>query len=121
MNSTKNMVEVARKKGPKLSMKLMVWNYRGLGGPFIISQLKESQILYLPDIIFISETKQNKGFVSIVCRKLKVKDRWDVVESRGKSGEMMIFWEEHVKLHEVIKSDFYIEAEVEGVGLEGKC
>lgn len=80
----------------------------GLGGPSTISQL-------------MCETKQKIGFVSTVYRRLKVKDRWDVVDSKGKSGGLLVFWGEHVKVYKVIKSDYCIEVDVEGAGDEGRC
>lgn len=56
-----------------------------------ISQLKESKRLYFPNIGFISETKQKQGFVRTVCKRLGVKDRWDIVNSYGKSGGLLVF------------------------------
>lgn len=69
---------------PTGSIKLLVWNCRGLGDLFRISQLKEySTRLNLPDITFLCETKQKKGFVNTVVRRLKCKERWDVVDTIG--------------------------------------
>lgn len=67
-------------------MKLLSWNCRGLGGPSTISQLKKLVRVSLPDVTFICETKQKSGFVNTVCRSLKCKGHWEVVdpvESRG--------------------------------------
>lgn len=61
-----------------------------MGGPSTIAQLKESIRLYLPYIIFISETKQKKEFVNTVCKRLKWKYRWEVVEPVGRSGRMLV-------------------------------
>lgn len=66
-----------------LSMRLMAWNCRGLGGVSTIFQLQESKRLYLLDVSFISETKQKKWFVSTVCWKFGVKEIWDVVNPSG--------------------------------------
>lgn len=43
-----------------------------------------------------------------------------MVEPRGRSGGMLIFWEEHVKMHQLIRTYFCIEAEIEGTELEGR-
>lgn len=77
-------------------MRALAWNCKGMGGPFTISQLKESIRLYLPDIIFICEAKQSKGFMGIVCRRLKFGDRWAVRYPVGKKGD---FWLHGLKLH----------------------
>lgn len=101
-------------------MKIMAWNCRGLGGSFTISQLKESIRLHLPDIIFISETKQKKGFVHTVSKRLKWKGRWDVVDPVGRSGGLLVVWGEKVSICRIIKSDFCIELEIECEGVEGR-
>lgn len=74
-------------------MKLLSWNCRGLGGPFTISQLKDTVRLYLPDITFICEIKQKKGFVSSVCKRLRCRDRWDIVEPSGRKKRTIDFLE----------------------------
>lgn len=68
----------------------MVWNCGGLGGPATISQLKESPRLYLPDVIFLYETKQPVGFIGIVCKKLRFETRWDTCDPVGKKGGLMV-------------------------------
>lgn len=77
---------------PSGSMRILAWNRRGLGGPSTISQVKESLRLYLPEMIFLSETKQKKGCVSTIYKKLKWKDRWECVEPIGKSGGLLVGW-----------------------------
>lgn len=59
----------------------------GLGGPSTIPQLKESLRLYLPDLMFIYETKQESGFVSIVCKNLRYGKRWERWNQWVKRGE----------------------------------
>lgn len=74
-------------------MRILAWNCRALGGPSTISQLKESVRQYLPDITFISETKQPKRFVNTVCRRLKCRDRWEVVDPIGRKEGYYCFGE----------------------------
>lgn len=68
-------------------MRILSWNCRGLGGPSTISQLNKATRLHLPDLAFVCETKQRKGFIAIVCKRLKYKERWDVVEPDRRKGE----------------------------------
>lgn len=64
--------------------------------------------------------RQNrKGFVSIVCRPLKVKERWDVANLSGSQGDYWFFGDK-IQVHQIVKTDFNIELEVEGEGCEGK-
>lgn len=83
----------------------MCWG--GLGGPSTISQLKESIRLNLPDVIFLSEAKQKKGFVKTVCKRLRCKDRWGTIEPVGRSGGIFMCWGERVSVKQIIKSDFF--------------
>lgn len=64
--------------------------------------------------------RQNrKGFVSTVCKGLKVKERWDVANPSGRQGELLAFWGDKIQVHQIVKTDFSIELEVEGEGCEG--
>lgn len=100
-------------------MKLLAWNCRGLGSPSTIPQLKESIRQSLSDVTFLSETKQKKGFVNTVCRRLKCKDRWEVVDPIGSKGGMLVMWGESVRVKQIIKSDFSIELEVDSDCFDG--
>lgn len=53
-------------------MKLMAWNYKGLGEISTVSQLKESVRFHLPDVIFLCKTKQSRGFIRTVCKSLNL-------------------------------------------------
>lgn len=70
---------------PNGSMRLLTWNCRGLeGDAFTIFQLKEAQRLSLPDITCVCETKQKESFVKTVCKRLKCKENWEVVDPIGR-------------------------------------
>lgn len=73
-------------------MRLLSWNCRGLGGPSTVSQLKESVRLNLLDMIFLCETKQYKGFIGTVCKRLKFGNKWEVRKPLGRKGDMMVAW-----------------------------
>lgn len=40
------------------------------------------------------------------------------MESRGRNGGILIFWGENVLVHQIIKSEFCIDTEIEGDGFE---
>lgn len=101
-------------------MRLLSWNCRGLGEASTISQLKESQRLYLPDMTFVCETKQKSSFVKTVCRKLKCKENWEVVDPIGKKGGLLLFWGDNISVCRIEKREFSIEVEVEGKDFQGK-
>lgn len=101
-------------------MRLLSWNCRGLGGASTISQLKESQRLYLPDMTFVCETKQKVSFIKTVCRQLQCKNNWAVVDPIGKSGGLFLFWGDNITVLRLEKGDFSMEVEVEGNDFAGK-
>lgn len=94
-------------------MKILAWNCRGLGGPPTVSQLRESLRFFKPELAFFCETKRRKGFVGIVCKRMRWRDRWYAVEPNGKSGGLLLGWDEGVTVHQVRNSSFYIELEFE--------
>lgn len=94
-------------------MRIISWNCRGLGGPAIVPQLKESMRLYLPDLLFICETKQKCGFIRTVCRNLSLGIRWDMVEPVGKRGGLLVAWSDRIQIQKIIKRDFCVEMLVE--------
>lgn len=98
---------------PMLSMKILTWNCRGLGGPSTISQLKESMRLTLPDVVLLCETKQPSGFVGTVCRKLNFETRWEVNAPIGKKGGMLVAWNKSIEVKQIRKTTFSLEVCVE--------
>lgn len=81
----------------------MSWNCRALWGSFTVSQLKESLRLFMPELIFVCETKKRKGFVSTVCKKLGGRregvDRWHVVNLVERSRGLLLEWEKEVTIY----------------------
>lgn len=94
-------------------MTILAWNCRGLGRSATISQLKESSRLYLPDVYFLCETKQSRGFVGSVCQKLRLGNWWDTWDPVGKKGGLMVAWRNRVEVKQIRKSEFCIEMLVE--------
>lgn len=45
------------------TMKILSWNYQGLGSKWTISFLREIQFKHKPAFLFLSETKQQFDFV----------------------------------------------------------
>lgn len=59
---------------------------------------------------------RKKSFVKTVCRNLKCKDNWENVDSNGKFGGLLLFWEDGLTIYKIEKSEFCIEVEVEVEG-----
>lgn len=101
-------------------MKIMAWNCRGLGSPFIIPQLKESLRLFKPELVFLYETKRQKGFVGSVCRKLGWGDRWYEVDPEERSGGLLLGQSSDVIVHQIHSNSYSIEVEFETTKTKGK-
>lgn len=95
-------------------MRILSWSCRGL------PQLKESIRLFKPELIFICETKRKKGFVSTVCKKMGLGDRWYVVDPIGKSGGLLLEQGTDVTIFQIITTAFSMEIEFETPEIEGK-
>lgn len=94
---------------PSDPMKIMSENCRGFGGPFTISQLKESTWLNLLDVTFVCKTKQTRNFTEIVCKKMKLGSRWMTGDPVGGSGGI---WSEQVQVKIMESINFSIELHV---------
>lgn len=77
--------------------------------------MTESIRLHLPDVIFVCETQQARGFMGTVCKKLHFGNKWEVRDPRGKKGGLLVAWRDTVRILRVWSSDFCIEIHVESV------
>lgn len=68
--------------------------------------------LHLPELLFVSEIKQTKGFIGTMCKKLRFVDRWTVSEPVGRKGGLMLAWNENVQVRVIRCTNFCIEAQV---------
>lgn len=98
---------------PNEPMKLMAWNCRGLGETSTVSQLKEYIRFHLLDVIFLCETKQSRGFIGTVCKKLKFGNRWVASDPVGRKENELVAWKEHVNILSFWQNEFSIELQVE--------
>lgn len=72
-------------------------------------------------LVLLVKQNRKKMFVSTVCKKLGVKERWNVINPSERRGGLLVFWGETIQVHQIIKLDFCMELEIEGEGFEGKC
>ncbi|MBA0817793.1 hypothetical protein Gohar_025736, partial [Gossypium harknessii] len=77
--------------GAGLLMKFMCWNYRGLGNPAKLRELKQLLVANNPDLIFPSETKMSANEFQSVQNKCKWQNGL-TVNSEGRSGGLAMMW-----------------------------
>lgn len=95
------------------SMKVLSWNCRGLESLSTISQLKEELRIYLPDLVFLCETKNKKSFVQGVYKKLKSIPRWEIVKPISLSGGLLLGYSDKVVVKQIVAHSLCFEVEFE--------
>ena len=64
-------------------MKIIAWNYRGLGNAPAVRGLLRCQKSEVGDILFLSETKMNEKWMEVMRKKLGMA-RMEVVDCEGR-------------------------------------
>lgn len=88
-------------------MKVLVWNCRGAGSPLTIPFLKEVIHLHSPNIVFLSETKNQKQFMNKVKNFIGFDDLF-CLDPIGKSGEMSVMWKKDMQIEKILFTQFTI-------------
>jgi hypothetical protein len=78
-------------------MNIMSWNYRGLGQAATVQELSRLVRKFCPKIVFLLETRQQKGMVSNLCGRIGLKNAL-IVDGQGKGGGLMLYWDESIKI-----------------------
>ena len=75
-------------------MRLVSWNWRGLGNPAKAEVVKDLLKIETPEILTLQETKiEGYSLLQISSNKWK-KNAWKAINSRGSSGGLATLWEE---------------------------
>ncbi|PPR88585.1 hypothetical protein GOBAR_AA32098 [Gossypium barbadense] len=72
-------------------VEFMCWNYRGLGNPAKLRELKQLLAANNPDLIFLSETKMSANDFRRVQNKCRMQNGL-AVNSEGRSGGLTLMW-----------------------------
>ncbi|KAK8989039.1 hypothetical protein V6N11_030407 [Hibiscus sabdariffa] len=90
---------------------LVVWNVRGLGNKDTNRALRNSIQKVQPDIIFLSETKQKKGFLEKVKTKMKMAHSF-YVEPFGIAGGLALWWSNDTHITVLKSGKHFIDAKI---------
>ena len=99
-------------------MRLIAWNYRGLGNGPAVRGLLDVQKREAPDVLFLSEIKHNARWMERFRWSLQMPNLF-VKDSVGLSGGLALFWKKGIGLTVNSTSRYHIEATIkEEDGLE---
>jgi hypothetical protein len=76
----------------------MIWNCRGLGDPQIVQELNCLVCKHRPQLVFLSENRQNKAIIENLRWRLGLKHFVSFLE-HGKGGGLALFWHESVDVN----------------------
>jgi hypothetical protein len=97
-------------------MKLLVWNYQGLGNVPVVCGLLNCHKLEKANVLFFSETKSDEKKMKILRMKLGL-ENMEVVECEGKGGRIAVLWRRGVNVVLRNKSKNHIDMEVSETGV----
>jgi hypothetical protein len=78
-------------------MNLLSSNCQGLGQPWTVQELTHLAREFCPEIVFLSETKQQKTRVLNIKSRLGLNNCF-IVDSHGKGSGLAMFWNDSMKL-----------------------
>ena len=101
-------------------MRVVSWNYQGLGSTLTVQVLKGHVEKYDPDIVFLMETKNNKEVVEKVRRRMKFVNGM-TMDPNGLSGGLALWWKEDINVQMMVSSKNLIDTYIVFQGCEMGC
>lgn len=98
-------------------MSAMCWNCRGAGNAATVNELHDLVKKFAPNLLYIVETQIEGSRVENLAGTLGY-DKAYVVDSRGRSGGIGIFWNNEIKVDILGYSDYYLDVSVEEPGVD---
>ena len=89
-------------------MRLISWNYRGLGNGPAVRGLLDVQKRDAPDILFLSETKHDRKWMEWLRWKLEMPNMV-AKSSNGTSGGLALFWRRDIDVTVKSMSKYHID------------
>ncbi|KAL0294287.1 UNVERIFIED_CONTAM: hypothetical protein Sradi_6894900 [Sesamum radiatum] len=91
-------------------MSFLVWNYQGLGNPWIVKGLRDLIPVNSPLLVFLVGTKCSLSQIETLKRRLDLFGC--CVEPRGRSGGLMLLWQKSIEVQLQSFSSFHIDVSI---------
>ncbi|KAK8515965.1 hypothetical protein V6N12_066803 [Hibiscus sabdariffa] len=92
-------------------MVILAWNIRGLGNIETTQALRNSIQKFQPDIVFLSETKQQRKYLEKTKVKMKLTYSY-YVESDGLVGGLSLWWSKETQITILRSGKHFIDAKI---------
>jgi exonuclease III len=92
-------------------MRILIWNCRGLGQAQTVQELARLVREFKPDLVFLSETRQNKAVVVKVCSRVGFSNCLPI-NMEGKGGGSALFVSDSVTLDLLSYGPHHIDTHV---------
>ena len=93
-------------------MSTLCWNCRGAGNAATVPELRNFARQFAPTLLCIVETQIEGARVEALASTLGY-DKSYVVDSRGRSGGIGLFWNDSIKVEILGYSDYHLDVSVE--------
>lgn len=102
-------------------MIILSWNCRGLGQPRTVQELIRLVRKHCPNLVFISEARQNKEIITGLCSRLGLKFCFPVCID-GKGGGLALYWNENINVNLISFGTHHIDVRIiETNGKKWRC
>uniref|UniRef100_A0A803QRP6 Reverse transcriptase domain-containing protein n=1 Tax=Cannabis sativa TaxID=3483 RepID=A0A803QRP6_CANSA len=99
--------------GPPIIMSILSWNCHGLGNPWAIQFIKDLIIQKQPKVVFLCETLSKSDAIEKVRLAIGFQGAF-LVDCRGKSGGVALFWKDTEDVNLLGFGDNFINVVVSG-------
>ena len=93
-------------------MNLLCWNCRGLGNPATVREVRELTNKFAPAVLCLLETQIQKARAELLALSFGYKNS-HAVGSSGRSGGLVIFWNDDINLEVMGSSKYFVDAKIQ--------